>query len=104
MPFPVKFPARVAAFAPVLRPSMRSLPLERDAPTGQSRSMSKVTYFVALPIVATDGGEFAALEGVESSTANSAKRRAMGLADQRGGAVAFSRTGDPSRSAISPTP
>ena len=57
--------------------------------------MSQITYFVALPIIPTDGGGFAALEGVECSNASAAQRRAVALAAQHGGAVAFSRTGDP---------
>ena len=57
--------------------------------------MPRITYFVALPIVATDGGGFAAFEAVECRDGDTAKRRALTLAAMHGGAVAFSRAGDP---------
>lgn len=59
--------------------------------------MSEVTYYVALPFVASDDG-VAAGEATECLSANAAVMRAEALARKPGtmGAVAFSRTGDPS--------
>ena len=56
--------------------------------------MAQVTYYVALPIIATEDG-YAAIEAVQCPTSESARRKAMGLAEKHGGAVAFSRSGDP---------
>lgn len=59
--------------------------------------MSEVTYYVALPFVPSDDG-IAAGEATECFSANSAVMRAEALSRKPGhlGAVAFSRTGDPS--------
>jgi hypothetical protein len=57
--------------------------------------MANVTYSVAVPIVRDDSGDWVALEGAECPTGHAAQRRAQALADKHGGAVAFSRTGDP---------
>jgi hypothetical protein len=59
--------------------------------------MSEVTYYVALPFVPSDDG-IAAGEAVECFSANAAVMRAEALARKPGhvGALAFSRTGDPS--------
>lgn len=59
--------------------------------------MSEVTYYVALPFVLADDG-VAAGEAVECLSANAAVMRAEALSLKPGhvGAVAFSRTGDPS--------
>lgn len=56
-----------------------------------------VTYYVALPFVLADDG-VAAGEAVECLSANAAIMRAEALSRKPGcaGAVAFSRTGDPS--------
>lgn len=58
--------------------------------------MSEVTYYVALPFVASDDG-IAAGEAVECFNPNAAVMRAEALSRIEGyiGAVAFSRTGDP---------
>jgi hypothetical protein len=58
--------------------------------------MSEVTYYVALPFVAPDGG-IAAAEAVKCFNPNAAVMKAEALARKPGhvGAVAFSRTGDP---------
>ena len=55
-----------------------------------------VTYYVALPFVASDDG-IAPGEAVECLSANSAVKRAEALSRKPGhvGAVAFSRSGDP---------
>jgi hypothetical protein len=58
--------------------------------------MAEITYFVALPFVATDVG-IAAGEPMECFNPVAAVMRAEALARKEGhvGAVAFSRTGDP---------
>jgi hypothetical protein len=58
--------------------------------------MTEVTYYVALPFVATDDG-IAAGELTECFNPTSVVMRAEALSRKEGhiGAVAFSRTGDP---------
>ena len=58
--------------------------------------MAEVTYYVALPFVATDDG-VAAGEPTECFTSVAVIMRAEALSRKEGhvGAVAFSRTGDP---------
>jgi hypothetical protein len=58
--------------------------------------LAEVTYFVALPFVATDDG-VAAGEPIEcfNPTAVVMKAEALSRKDGHVGAVAFSRTGDP---------
>src|ERR1700686_3882582 len=58
--------------------------------------MAEVTYYVALPFVASDDG-VAAGEPIECFNPNAAVMRAEVLSRKEGhvGAVAFSRTGDP---------
>ena len=58
--------------------------------------MSEVTYFVALPFVATDDG-IAAGEPTECFNPSVVVMRAEALSRKEGyvGAIAFSRTGDP---------
>jgi len=56
--------------------------------------MAQITWFVALPIVSTEDG-FAGLEATQCPSAESARRKASALAEKHGGAVAFSRSGDP---------
>ena len=55
-----------------------------------------VTYYVALPFVRTEEGDLAPGEAKECPSALSAEREAYRLSVQYAGAVAFSRTGDPS--------
>jgi hypothetical protein len=59
--------------------------------------MADVTYYVALPFVMSDDGP-APRHGVECTSASAAIVRAEALSriDGNIGAVAFSRTGDPS--------
>ncbi|OSI80188.1 hypothetical protein [Bradyrhizobium canariense] len=59
--------------------------------------MSEVTYYVALPFVFSDDA-VAAGEAAECLSANAAVMRADALSRKPGhaGAVAFSRSGDPS--------
>ncbi|WP_024508395.1 hypothetical protein [Bradyrhizobium sp. ARR65] len=56
--------------------------------------MADVTYYVALPFVPSDDG-IAPGEAVECPSANAAVMRAEALS-RHAGALAFSRTGDPS--------
>jgi hypothetical protein len=58
--------------------------------------MAEVTYYVALPFVASDDG-VAPGEPTECFNPNAAVMRAEALSRKEGhvGAVAFSRTGDP---------
>jgi len=58
--------------------------------------MAEVTYFVALPFVAADGG-IAPGEPIECFNPSAAVIRAEALSRKEShvGAVAFSRTGDP---------
>lgn len=58
--------------------------------------MSEVTYYVALPFVAADGG-VAAGEAIECFNPTAAVMKAEALSRKPGhiGALAFSRTGDP---------
>jgi hypothetical protein len=62
--------------------------------------MTDVTYYVALPFVFSDDGIVAG-EAAECLSANAAVRRAEALCRKPGhaGAIAFSRTGDPSSGA-----
>jgi hypothetical protein len=57
--------------------------------------MSRITYFAVLPFIRNDDGNLIALEGVEVPSATAAPARASWIARTHGGAVAFSRTGDP---------
>ena len=60
--------------------------------------MPNITYFVALPFSRGDDGMVVAAEPKEARSADHAGRLARSLAIAEGncGAVAFSRTGDPS--------
>ncbi len=58
--------------------------------------MGDITYFVALPFTCTDDGELVAGDAVECPNAGRAIREAERLSRLNAGAVAFSRTGDPS--------
>jgi hypothetical protein len=65
-------------------------------------AVAEVTYFVALPFVASDDG-VAAGEPTECFNPNAAVMRAEALSRKEGnvGAVAFSRTGDPATGGFS---
>ena len=60
--------------------------------------MPQVTYYVVLPFIRGTDGDLIAIEAVEAPTEGSAKRRAASwaLTPEVVGAIAFSRTGDPS--------
>ena len=57
--------------------------------------MARVTYYVVLPFFRTLDGEVLADEPIEVPAADRARRQAERVARSKGGAVAFSRTGDP---------
>ena len=61
-----------------------------------AKNMAEVTYYVALPFIASDDGVTAG-EPTECFNPNAAVMRAEALSRKEGhvGAVAFSRTGDP---------
>lgn len=58
--------------------------------------MASVTYYVALPYAFSDEGDLVAGEPVECQSANGARMTAVRMAATHAGAIAFSRTGDPS--------
>jgi hypothetical protein len=60
--------------------------------------MAMVTYYVALAFTRSDDGDIIACEPKEAQSADQAMRMAGSLATMDGhcGALAFSRTGDPS--------
>ncbi|MDR6953767.1 hypothetical protein J2X65_003130 [Ancylobacter sp. 3268] len=64
--------------------------------------MAAVTYFVVLPFVRGEDGELIALEPIEAQSATSAASKALVLSRRNAGAVAFSRTGDPSQGEFEP--
>jgi hypothetical protein len=58
--------------------------------------MPAVTYYVALPYIRTEDGDFLAGDPKEMQSADAARQEAARMALGTAGAVAFSRTGDPS--------
>ncbi len=54
-----------------------------------------VTYHVVVPFTQDQDGNVVPLEPNEAPSADAARRRARAAAEKHGGAVAFSRTGDP---------
>ncbi|GGH18854.1 hypothetical protein GCM10007036_21310 [Alsobacter metallidurans] len=56
----------------------------------------RVTYYVALPFTRDAEGELAAGEAAEFQSPGAAMQAANALSKKHGGAVAFSRSGDPS--------
>lgn len=56
--------------------------------------MSNATYYVAQGFELTKGGNLVAGTSQQAQSASAAIRRAEGMAG-KGGAIAFSRTGDP---------
>lgn len=57
--------------------------------------MSKMTYYVVLPFETSKRGRVTAGQAQQAQTGHQAIRMAERLAVQKGGAVAFSRAGDP---------
>lgn len=58
--------------------------------------MANITYFVALPFEQNSDGELVAGEPREAQSHAGAIRMAAAMASSKAGAIAFSRTGDPS--------
>jgi len=54
-----------------------------------------ITYFVVQPYIVGRRGRFAPLDAQEAASAEAAHRLAERLAALHGGAIAFSRCGDP---------
>jgi hypothetical protein len=57
--------------------------------------VTALTYYVVLPFFRTTNGDLLADEPIEVSDPSRARRQAERVARSNGGAVAFSRTGDP---------
>lgn len=64
--------------------------------------MAAVTYYVALPFGMSDEGDLIAGAPVECQSANAARMMAVRLSATNAGAIAFSRTGDPSEGEFEP--
>jgi hypothetical protein len=58
--------------------------------------MARITYFVVQPFEKNDEGEIFSVEPREARDGGHARRLGLQLAATHGGAVSFSRTGDPS--------
>ena len=58
--------------------------------------MTHVTYYVALPFDRDEAGELVPGEAQERQSAGAAESAASRMAETAAGAVAFSRTGNPS--------
>lgn len=54
-----------------------------------------ITYYVVVPFGPSQDGDPVPLEPMEAQSGEAAKRRAATAALKHGGAIAFSRTGDP---------
>ena len=61
----------------------------------RDEAIARLTYYVVLPFFRTSDGEVLADEPIEVSDADRARRQAERVARSKGGAIAFSRTGDP---------
>ena len=57
--------------------------------------MASMTYYVVLPFVRNEEGDLCPEEAIECQSPQGAASRAKAVAALKGGAVAFSRTGDP---------
>ncbi len=66
-----------------------------DGDNRASGSSGKVTYYVAMPFLRDDQGDLVAGEPAECQSSRSAVGSAQAMALVYGGAVAFSRSGDP---------
>ena len=66
------------------------------APQAEEDRLMSVTYFVAMPFNRDGDGELVAGEAQERQSAGGAESAARRMAETAAGAVAFSRTGDPS--------
>lgn len=59
-------------------------------------AVAHITYFVAMPFNRNEDGELVAGEAQDRQSAGAAENAARRMAEAAAGAVAFSRTGDPS--------
>ena len=57
--------------------------------------MATITYYVALPFIRATDGTLTAEQAEECPNPDVVRRRAAGMARAKGGAVAFTRSGDP---------
>lgn len=57
--------------------------------------MASMTYYVVLPFVRNEVGDLCPAEAIECQSSNGATSQARAVAAVKGGAVAFSRIGDP---------
>ncbi len=57
--------------------------------------MARVTYFVVIPFVKNDDGDLLGQDPIECRSAHQALSKALQLAKDHAGAIAFSRSGDP---------
>jgi len=64
--------------------------------------MAIMTYYVALPILEGEEGDLVPGEAVELQSEYAARSRAAALASKHAGAIAFSRSGDPSTGEFEP--
>ncbi|MDH7797601.1 MULTISPECIES: hypothetical protein [unclassified Beijerinckia] len=64
--------------------------------------MTDVTYYVALPFVANEEGDLVAGEARDFQSGYAATRGAKSMAAVSAGAIAFSRTGDPTAGDFAP--
>ena len=76
---------------------MKRQPTSREtSANGSTQSATgRVTYYVALPFTRDEQGDFVAGEAAEFQGSRPAIASAHALALKHGGAVAFSRSGDP---------
>ena len=61
-----------------------------------------ITYYVVVPFGRNDDGDLVPIEPAEAPNAEAARRRAQAAAAKHGGAIAFSRTGDPDTGEFGP--
>ena len=57
--------------------------------------MARITYYVALPFTPATDGTLTPEQAEELPNPDAARRRGAGMARAKGGAVAFTRSGDP---------
>ncbi len=67
-----------------------------ESPRERREALAHVTYFVAMPFDRNEEGDLVAGEAQDRQSAGAAESAARRMAETAAGAVAFSRTGDPS--------
>lgn len=70
--------------------------MKKSEPRKDAPASKRVTYYVTLPFTRDEEGELAAGEAAEFQSPGAATQAANALAKKHGGAVAFSRSGNPS--------